>query len=309
MEKQALGFIGLGVMGAPMAHHLAMAGHDLTIYDLNEAATAKLRAEYSDIKVASTPAEVAAASEIVVTMLPSGRQVREIVFGDDGLLQGFKAGSLLLDTSSSEPWLTQEIALGLADAGVAMVDAPVSGAEVGAIDAELVFMVGGGDADVARVRPLLDVMGRQSFHLGPIGAGHAMKSINNLITAVTFMATAEGLIIGKQYGLDPAVMNDVLNVSTGMSWISQTHIGRRIISRRFDDPFKLDLMMKDIDIALRVARDQDLDLPLSEATQTLWRQAQSTLAEGSSVSELVRTLEIKTGVELTSARSSQDAAA
>jgi 3-hydroxyisobutyrate dehydrogenase-like beta-hydroxyacid dehydrogenase len=219
-------------------------------------------------------------------------------------LQGFTTGSLLLDTSSSEPWLTKEIADRLADAGVAMVDAPVSGAEVGAIDAELVFMVGGDDANVARVRPLLDVMGRQSFHLGPIGAGHAMKSINNLITAVTFMATAEGLIIGKRYGLDPAVMNDVLNVSTGMSWISQTHIGRRIISRRFDDPFKLDLMMKDIDIALRVARDQDLELPLSDVTQTLWRQAQSVLAEGSSVSELVRTLEIKTGVELTSAESS-----
>jgi 3-hydroxyisobutyrate dehydrogenase-like beta-hydroxyacid dehydrogenase len=304
MKKQALGFIGLGVMGAPMAQHLAMAGHDLTIYDLNEGATAKLQAEYSGIKVAASPVAVAAASEIVVTMLPSGREVRETVFGDQGLLQGFTTGSLLLDTSSSEPWLTKEIAGRLADAGVAMVDAPVSGAEVGAIDAELVFMVGGDDANVARVRPLLDVMGRQSFHLGPIGAGHAMKSINNLITAVTFMATAEGLIIGKRYGLDPAVMNDVLNVSTGMSWISQTHIGRRIISRRFDDPFKLDLMMKDIDIALRVARDQDLELPLSDMTQTLWRQAQSVLAEGSSVSELVRTLEIKTGVELTSAESS-----
>lgn len=304
MEKQALGFIGLGVMGAPMAQHLAMAGHDLTIYDLNEAATAKLQAECSGVKVASSPATVAAASEIVVTMLPSGREVHEIVLGDEGLLKGFAIGALLLDTSSSEPWLTQEIASRLADAGVAMVDAPVSGAEVGAIDAELVFMVGGDHADVARVRPLLDVMGRQSFHLGPIGAGHAMKSINNLITAVTFMATAEGLIIGKRYGLDPAVMNDVLNVSTGMSWISQTHISQRIISRHFDDPFKLDLMMKDIDIALRVADDQGLELPLSEAAQTLWRQAQSVLTEGSSVSELVRTLEIRTGVELTAAEPS-----
>ncbi len=149
------------------------------------------------------------------------------------------------------------------------------------------------------MRPLLDVLGRQVFHLGPVGAGHVMKSINNLITAVTFLATAEGLVVGKGYGLDPQVMNDVLNESTGMSWISRNHIPQRVLTRRFDDPFKFDLMVKDINIALNVAQDLALQLPLSTKAQQLWQQTQAGLPKGSSVSELVRALEIESGVALT----------
>ena len=132
-----------------------------------------------------------------------------------------------------------------------------------------------------------------------------MKSINNLITAITFLATAEGLVMGKAYGLDPAVMNEVLNESTGMSWISRTHIPQRIISRRFDDPFKLDLMVKDINIALGLAEGLKLNLPLSESARTLWRETQGRVAKGSSVSELVRALEQRTGVAIESPGSSK----
>jgi 3-hydroxyisobutyrate dehydrogenase-like beta-hydroxyacid dehydrogenase len=153
---------------------------------------------------------------------------------------------------------------------------------------------------VERVRPILEVLGKSIFHLGPVGSGHTMKSINNLVTAVTFLATAEGLAIGKSHGLDPAVMVDVLNVSTGMSWISRTHIGPRILSRRFDDPFKFDLMMKDIDIALKIASDHGLEMTLCLANQALWRQAQREIPAGSSVSELVRVLEARSGVEISS---------
>jgi 3-hydroxyisobutyrate dehydrogenase-like beta-hydroxyacid dehydrogenase len=233
-------------------------------------------------------------------MLPSGREVRDVVFGSNGLLRGFRSGSLLLDTSSSEPEFTKETAAKLQKAGVAMVDAPVSGAEAGAIAAELVFMVGGEAACVERVKPLLEVLGRQIFHLGPVGSGHAMKSINNLITSVTFLATAEGLAIGKAYGLDPAVMNDVLNESTGMSWISRMHIAQRILSRRFDDPFKFDLMMKDIDIALGLAAGLRLKLSLSQASAALWRETQARIPAGSSVSALVSALEERTEVTLVS---------
>jgi 3-hydroxyisobutyrate dehydrogenase len=293
-----VGFIGLGVMGMQMARHLAAAGYGLTVYDINQDALKRLQSLQPAVKIASSPGAVAAASEIVMTMLPTGREVHETVFGADGLLQGFKTGSLLLDTSSSEPWRTKAIAAGLAEAGVGMVDAPVSGAEAGAIEATLVFMVGGEAASVRRVEPLLSVLGRRVFYLGPVGAGHAMKSINNLITAVTFLATAEGLFIGKGYGLDPAVMNDVLNESTGMSWITQHHIARRILSRRFDDPFKFDLMVKDINIALTLAQDLQLELPLSIMAQALWQETQAGIPKGSSVSELVRALETKIGVEL-----------
>ncbi|MGH6991339.1 MAG: NAD(P)-dependent oxidoreductase, partial [Stellaceae bacterium] len=150
MATERLGFIGLGVMGLPMAGHLAKAGYRLTVHDRDSARAARLKADHPGIAVAPTPDAVAAAADIVITMLPSGREVGEIALGTGGLIEGFGPGALLLDTSSAEPWLTRETAARLHEAGIAMVDAPVSGAEAGAKAAELVFMVGGATADVAR---------------------------------------------------------------------------------------------------------------------------------------------------------------
>lgn len=297
MNKPLIGFIGLGVMGQPMAGHLAEAGYKLAVHDINADNTNKV-ASLPNVRVMESPQAIAAVSDIVITMLPSGGVVQEVVLGDKGLIHGLKAGALLLDTSSSEPWLTVSTAKTLAEKDVAMIDAPVSGARAGAENAELVFMAGGDGESLARVRPLLEIMGKQIFHLGPVGAGHAMKCINNLITSITLLATAEGLAIGKRFGLDPEVMTDVLNVSTGESWISRTHIKQRITSRAFDDPFKLELMVKDIGIALELAGEIKLPLPLSELNQQLWRSAGEQAAPGASVSEAVRWLETVTGVEI-----------
>jgi len=175
--------------------------------------------------------------------------------------------------------------------GVTMVDAPVSGAAWGAADHEHQIGLGGDAADLARVRPLLDLMGRAVFHLGGLGAGHAMKCLNNLITAMTFSATAEGLVIGKRYGLDPAAMVEVLNESTGMSWISQNHIAQRVLSRSFDDPFKLELMLKDVAIANTLARETGSSVPIAGLGQQLWQAAARAAGPGASVSELVRWVE------------------
>jgi len=294
----SIGFIGLGVMGTPMAGHLARAGYTTTLLDIDIVKIRQLIGEHPQARAGKTPREVAARSDIVITMLPSGEQVRDVALGEDGLAAGFRAGSLLIDTSSSEPWLTQETAAGLATVGVNMVDAPTSGAEFGAKAAELVFMVGGAADDVARAKPLLEVMGKQVFHLGPLGSGHAMKSINNLVTAITFLATAEGLALGTKLGLDPNVMTDAMNVCTSMSWITQTHIKQRITNRAFDDPFKLDLMVKDVRIALQLATDQHIELPLSRVGQDLYKQANSAAAPDASVSELVRFVERQTGVQI-----------
>lgn len=286
-------------MGLPMARHLAAAGFPLTAYDIDPAAQERLERTSPGVRIAASPSEVASVSEIVLTMLPHGREVEAVVFGKHGLMEGLLPGSLLLDTSSSEPWYTRKTAQRLKEAGVDMVDAPVSGAEIGALNAELIFMVGGEAPSVERVMPLLEVLGERVFHLGPVGSGHAMKSINNLITAGTFLATAEGLALGARYGLEPAAMTGVLNASTGMSWISRTHIVRRILSRRFDDPFRFDLMVKDIDIALQLAADLGLQMPLSAANQQLWHETQREIPAGSSVSELVRRVEVRSKVELT----------
>jgi 3-hydroxyisobutyrate dehydrogenase len=294
----SLGFVGLGVMGRPMASHLAAAGHAMTLYDAAPGRADDVAAALPGAHVAGTPAELAAQSDIVITMVPNGAVVQALVAGDDGLLRGLKAGTLLLDTSSSEPWLTEATGRMLSDAGVAMVDAPVSGAEWGAKAAELVFMCGGAAADLERVRPLLERMGKAVFHLGPLGAGHAMKCLNNLVTALNFLAVSEGLVIGKRYGLDPAAMVDVLDRSTGMSWISQTHIRQRVISRSFDDPFKLALMLKDIGIAMQLARSVDVPAPLSALGQELWRAAGRAAEAEASVSELARWVERMTGTEI-----------
>jgi len=231
-------------------------------------------------------------------MVPDGAVVKSIVEAEDGLLRGLRRGALVLDTSSSEPWLTEATGRLLAAAGVAMVDAPVSGAEWGAKAAELVFMCGGAAADIERVRPLLDVMGKAVFHLGPLGAGHAMKCLNNLVTALNFVAVTEGLAIGKRYGLDPAAMVDVLDASTGASWISKTHIRQRVLSRSFDDPFKLALMLKDVGIATQLARSVDVPAPLSALNQELWRAAAAEAAPDASVSELARWVERLTKTEI-----------
>jgi 3-hydroxyisobutyrate dehydrogenase len=295
-SNSRIGFIGMGVMGAPMATNLASAGFPLTVFDSDPArATAVARAG-RDITAGSNLAELAAEADIVVTMLPNGEVVRQVV---DGICAAMKPGALLLDTSSSEPWHTRASAAALAARGVAMVDAPVSGAQWGAEAAELVFMVGGAAADLARIRPLLDAMGRAVHHVGPLGAGHTMKCINNMITAMTFVATAEGLAIGKRAGLDPVAMNEVLNESTGASWLTRNHFAQRVFSRTFDDPFKLDLMAKDVGIAMGLAQEHGLPLPLSAVGQQLYRAASRAVGPGRSVSEMVRWIEQLTATELT----------
>lgn len=293
-----IGFIGLGVMGTPMAGHLAKAGHVLTVLDIDRAKAERLAAEHNTMQVAATPREVAERSEIVVTMLPSGEFVRDVALGNDGLVEGFDGGELLIDTSSCEPWLTIATAKALAAKGIDMVDSATSGAEFGAQAATLAFMLGGPAAAIERARPVLELMGKHLFHLGPIGAGHAMKSINNTITAMTLAATAEGLVVGKLLGLDPNVMTDVLNVSTGMSWITQTHIKQRITNRAFDDPFKLELMVKDIGIALELARRKKAKVPIWSLGQGIWAAADKAAERGASVSELVRHIERASGTEI-----------
>ena len=297
-----IGFIGMGVMGAPMAINLAAAGYPVTIFDSDPARAAAAARGGRGIAVAASAAELAAGAEVVITMLPHGEVVRQVtcgVAGADGIGAAMKPGALLLDTSSSEPWHTRATAVVLAARGVAMVDAPVSGAQWGAEAAELVFMVGGSATDLARVRPLLDAMGRAVHHVGPLGAGHTMKCINNMITAMTFVATAEGLAIGKRAGLDPVAMNDVLNESTGASWLTRNHFAQRVFSRTFDDPFKLDLMAKDVGIAMGLAQEHGLPLPLSAVGQQLYRAAARAVGPGRSVSEMVRWIEELTGTELT----------
>ncbi len=293
-----VGFIGLGIMGTPMAGHLAAAGYPLSVYDLDPTAAERLRKVHPGVGVGTDPASVGQHVDVAITMLPDGEQVRQVALGPNGLVETLATGSLLVDCSSAQPWLTRSTAAALAERGIGMVDAPVSGAQWGAEAAELVFMVGGADDDVARVRPILDVLGRAVFHVGPLGSGHVMKCINNTITAMTLLATAEGLVLGARAGLDPGAINAVLNESTGGSWITRNHIEQRILSRTFDDPFRLELMLKDVRIATQLARDLDLALPYAALAEGLYQAAQVHAGPGKSLAELVRWVEDINGVEI-----------
>jgi 3-hydroxyisobutyrate dehydrogenase len=293
-----IGFIGLGVMGSAMIKHLAEAGHALTLYDIDKAVTQKLSKRHKGSLAAKSPKEVAAASDVVFTMLPNGKAVRACAFDQDGLAEGFKKGSILVDTSSAEPWITRETAARLAEQGVAMIDAPVSGAQEGAESATLVFMCGGEAKAIERVRPLLDALGDHVFHLGPVGSGHVMKTCNNLATALTCLGTAEAMLIGKSHGLQPSQMIDVLNVSTGQSFITSKKYGPQVVGRRFDDAFKLELMLKDVNIANALADAKDMSVPATALGQQLWRAAHATLGPGKSVMDIVRWYERTIGIEL-----------
>ncbi len=293
-----MGFIGLGIMGTPMAGHLAAAGYPLAIHDIDTGATGRFAADHPAATVGVDAADVGRQADVVVTMLPDGEQVQRVALGPEGLAGSMAAGSLLIDCSSAQPWLTRETAAALAAREIATIDAPVSGAQWGAERAELVFMVGGAHEHVERARPVLDVLGRAVFHLGPLGSGHIMKCINNTITSMTLLATAEGLVLGTRAGLDPAVMNVVLNESTGGSWITRNHIEPRVLSRTFDDPFKLELMLKDVRIAIELARDLELDLPYARLAETMYEAANLHAGPGQSLSELVRWVERTSGVEI-----------
>ena len=293
-----IGFIGLGVMGGAMAGHLAKGGHRLALYDIAPKAAQKVARRHKGTRAVKSPREVAEASEVVFTMLPEGTAVRACVFGPDGLAEGFKPGAILVDTSSAEPWLTRETAAQLAGQAVTMIDAPVSGASEGAQGATLVFMCGGEAAALNKVRPLLALMGKHVFHLGPVGSGHAMKTVNNLATALTVLGTTEAMLIGKAYGLTPSAMLDVLNVSTGRSFVTDVKFGPQVIERRFDDGFRLALMLKDVGIANRLADEQGVGVPVSGLGEQLWRAANAALGPSACVLDMVRWYERATGLEL-----------
>ncbi len=299
MSEGIVGFIGLGMMGGAMATRLAETGCRLAIHDLDPQRSDALARRYNSVRVAASPADVASEADIVITMLPSGREVRDVTLGPEGLIGRLRPSALLIDTSSSEPWITRELAEALEARGIAMVDAPVSGGAVAVRAADLVFMMGGAAEDVARAQAVLKPIGRKMFHLGPLGSGHIMKSINNTITAAILVATGEGMLTGKALGLDPEEMTKVLIESTATSWIARTHIAQRIVSRTFDEAFQLDLMVKDIGIASGLAEQASLDLPIWAATAEVWRAAQAAMPAGSTVSHVVRHMELLSGVEIT----------
>jgi 3-hydroxyisobutyrate dehydrogenase len=272
-----IAFLGLGMMGLPMAAQLVRAGYDVRGYDPVDAGRAAL-AEIGGTPCASAIDAIEGAAALI-TMLPDGKAVETALVGGAAPPVGRLApGAVVLDMSSSSPIGTRELAQRLESLGFGLVDAPVSGGVRRARDGSLAIMVGGPEALVARVRPLLGSMGKSIFATGPIGSGHAMKALNNYVSAAGLTAACEALRVGSAFGLDPEMMTDVLNASTGRNNSTEVKLKPFIISKTYG--FSMALMAKDLRTADDLARHLDVPAPLSHAVTALWSEADSALGPG-----------------------------
>lgn len=288
-----IGFIGLGNMGAPMAGRLAAAGYRLSVNDASPEAVARF-AGTSPCERTSDLKGLGATSDVVITMLPDGQAVRKVLTGPDGVVAGLAPGAILVDMSSSAPTGTRELAAEVAKRGFTLIDAPVSGGVKKAVDGTLAIMAGGDAGAIGRCRPLLEIMGKV-FTTGGPGTGHAMKALNNYLSATTLTATAEAVLAGERFGLDPKLMIEILNASTGRSACTEFKYPTFVLSRTFDSGFALGLMAKDLRLALDLSRSTDAPRVLLEELSALWDRAEERLGFRADHTEVVRFLESRSG--------------
>jgi 3-hydroxyisobutyrate dehydrogenase len=286
---ERVGFVGLGNMGAPMARLIAQAGYQVVAADAAPAAVDRFVASVKSERAESL-ASLGSSCRVVITMLPDGKVVREVLLGANGLAPSLAPGSVVVDMSSASPVGPRELAADLAKRGIPLVDAPVSGGVKKAIEGTLAIMVGGEPEPVARVRPLLETMGKV-FPTGASGSGHAMKSLNNFLSAANLAVAAEAVIAGQRFGLDPANMIAILNASTGRNTGTDSKFPNNVLPRTFNSGFALGLMAKDLRLALEVARSTDAPAPLLEACSHIWAEAERQLGGTADNTEVVKYLE------------------
>jgi 2-hydroxy-3-oxopropionate reductase len=258
---ERVGFVGLGIMGMPMARNLMKAGYGLVLHNRTRQKAEEL-ANAGRAEVAGSPAEVARNSEVVITMLPGPPEVAEVLAGEEGLLDGAGEGSLFIDMSTSSPVLARELARSARSRGASMLDAPVSGGDVGAIEGTLSIMVGGEQADFQRAKPLFEAMGKTITHVGPTGAGQVTKAANQVVVALTIEAVSEALVLGSAGGVSAQKILEVL--SGGLASNKVMEVKReKFLSHSFEPGFRSELHHKDLGIALAAGREYGVVLPVT----------------------------------------------
>lgn len=282
----SIGFVGIGRMGAPMAGCLIKAGWPVRLHDLRAEAPTPFEGR-DGATLASSLAEVAEGAELVITMLPDGRAVRAAVLGEGGLAGAMGAGTVLADMSTSYPLETTQLAKDLAGTGITLVDAPVSGGVWRAELGQLTIMAGGEAAALDRIEPALGTMGKV-YRTGPLGSGHAMKVLNNYLSASGLAAACEAVAIGRRFGLDPDLMADVFNVSTGRNNATEVKLKQHVNSGRYASGFALELMAKDLSLAAALARDLGAEAPGLAACAELYAKAVEALGGAADHTEVMR---------------------
>ncbi len=270
MSKQTIGFIGLGIMGKPMAHNLLAAGYPLVVHNRSRAAVDELvRAGASE---AWSPREVAEKSEVVITMLPDSPDVETVALGTDGLAEGAREGLIHVDMSTIAPAVAVRVAEALAARGVRCLDAPVSGGDVGAQQGTLSIMVGGDEATFAVVEPIFDVLGKSAVLCGPNGAGQTVKACNQVLVAVTIAGVSEALALGAKAGVDPARIVQVLSGGLARCGVLENR-GQRMVRGDFEPGFRIRLHFKDLNIVRQTSKDYGVPLPATAAVHELFATA------------------------------------
>jgi len=265
---QTVGFIGLGNMGKRMAERLIRTGQQLRVYDIN---TSVLKS-FQDLgaEIAASPSDVAAGCSVIITMLPNAAIVEEVVLGHQGIIDGVKPGTIYIDMSSSSPAVVQKLADRLGGKGASMIDAPVSGGVLRAADGTLSIMAGGDDERIASVKPLLGLLG-DVVHVGQLGSGYIVKSLNNLLLATNFLALCEVLISGSKLGVETETLLKVINNSSGKSYVSERSIFfPRIMERNFEVVYTNDLMYKDLGIAMEITKMAKVPTFLGSNVHHFW---------------------------------------
>jgi 3-hydroxyisobutyrate dehydrogenase len=284
-----IGFIGVGAMGQPMLANLVKHGHQVVAYDVIEAALA------GAVKAGATRAASSAAaardSELVITILPSSSHVEAAYLGQGGVLEGVGAGRLCIDMSTIDPSVSRRVADAVSKRGARFIDAPVSGGVPRATDGTLAIMVGGDAATIDRIAALLGAMGTSIFRTGALGSGHAMKALNNYVSSAGLIAAVEALLIGRKFGLDPALMADILNASSGKNNTTEGKLKQFIISETFADGFPLRLMAKDVRTADDMAHALGIATPLADLCAQLWAAAAQALDETANHTQVLRYME------------------
>ncbi|MGH7604427.1 MAG: NAD(P)-dependent oxidoreductase [Gemmatimonadaceae bacterium] len=290
-------FIGLGDIGRPMASHLARDPFDLVVWNRTAAKSDEfIRAHRA--RSAETPAEAVRDAQVVITCLPSSAEVEAVLHGESGMLDAFRKGATLIDCTSGDPPTSRSIAAELGGRGVEFIDAPVSGGTTAANAGTLTVMWGGEESVFERVRPVIEAFGKKIVHAGPVGAGDALKAVNNALLAVHILSTAEGLAILVKAGVDPRTALDVINASSGRSNSSENLIPQRVLTRAFPRTFRLALLEKDIGIAAVLAEDLEVSTPIISLTAERFHAAREELGEEADHVEAVKMVEKENRLEI-----------
>ncbi len=268
---ERIGFVGLGIMGKPMVRNLVKDGWEVVVHNRSRGAVDELSGESNNVIPAGSPREVADQVSMVVTMLPDSPDVEDVVFGENGLLEGMNQGDLLVDMSTIAPATSISVNEALSERGASALDAPVSGGDKGAIAGTLSIMVGGTEADFKRAHPMFEVVGQTIVHCGEAGAGQIVKACNQVVVAIAYEAVSEALVLGSKAGVDPEKIIQVLNGGLAQTKVLEMR-GPTMIEHNFDPGFRINLHRKDLGIAMSTGKENNVPLPVTSIVSQMYEQ-------------------------------------